>query len=108
MKATPNPVRLPLRVVGAPAAARGAVLPGPVDVTGYTCMEVDVLQQAFPGELAIGDFLVFGNVGAYTSVFKPPFIRPAPAMLACTASGDAFPVARRAETLDDLIATYTL
>jgi diaminopimelate decarboxylase len=108
VKATPNPVRLPLRAVRAPAAARGAGLPGPVDVMGYTCMEVDVLQPDFPGELAIGDFLVFGNVGAYTSVFKPPFIRPAPAMLACTASGDAFPVVRRGETLDDLLATYAL
>jgi diaminopimelate decarboxylase len=108
VKATANPVRLPLRVVRAPGAARTPGLPGPVDVTGYTCMEVDVLHPDYPGELAVGDFLVFGNVGAYTSVFKPPFIRLAPAMLACTASGDTFPVARRGETLDDLLATYVL
>jgi diaminopimelate decarboxylase len=90
------------------AAGGRRALPGPIDVTGYTCMEIDVLQRGFPGELAVGDFLVFGNVGAYTSVFKPPFIRPAPAMLATTGRGDAFSVARRGETLDDVLATYAL
>jgi len=50
--------------------------------------------------------VVFANVGAYTNVFKPPFIRPAPAMVAWSSSSETFSVARRAERLDDLLATY--
>jgi diaminopimelate decarboxylase len=71
-------------------------------------METDVLQPGFPGELGVGDFLVFGNVGAYTTVFKPPFIRLAPPMLTCNEGADVFSLARRSETLDDLLASYAL
>jgi diaminopimelate decarboxylase len=107
IKATANPVRLPLSVVSDPNDP-GVSLDGPVDITGYTCMESDVLYPGYPGELRIGDFLIFGNVGAYTHVFKPPFIRTAPAMLALANGGPDFDVARRRETLDDLLATYAV
>ena len=53
-----------------------------------------------------GDFVVFENVGAYTVVMKPPFIRPSPAILAW--EGDhSFAVAKRAERLDDIFAAYS-
>jgi hypothetical protein len=71
-------------------------------------MEGDILHPGVPGELRVGDFLVFQHVGAYASVFKPPFIRPAPAMLSYAPSGETFSVARRRERLDDLLSTYVL
>jgi len=108
VKASPHAVTLPLRIVRDRAGGGGAVLPGPVAITGYTCMESDVLHPGHPGELRVGDFLVFQHVGAYTSVFKPPFIRPAPAMLSYAPSEDTFSVARRREQLDDLLSTYVL
>lgn len=46
------------------------------DVVGYTCMEDDVLHRGYSGAIAPGDIAVFGNVGAYTIVLKPPFILP--------------------------------
>jgi diaminopimelate decarboxylase len=52
-----------------------------------------------------GDFVVFENVGAYTVVMKPPFIRPAPAILVCDEKG-SFEVARRAECWDDLFGAF--
>jgi len=53
------------------------------DVAGYTCLEDDWIarDQSLP-ELSVGDVLAIANVGAYTYVFKPPFIRPRPAFLA--------------------------
>jgi diaminopimelate decarboxylase len=108
LKARAHAFTLPVSVVRDPAGGARRALEGPVVVTGYTCMEDDVLHPGLPGELRIGDFLVFHNAGAYTSVFKPPFIRPAPAMLTYSASEDAFGVARRREDLDDFLSTYVL
>ena len=78
VKPTRHGLRLPVRRVACPAPRRPAV-EGPLDLVGYTCMERDLLREGFPEPLAVGDFVVFGNVGAYTSVLSPPFIRPRPA-----------------------------
>lgn len=105
IKPTLNRFELPMRVVrqgeGAPAT------PGPLDVVGYTCMEHDVLQSSYPEAIATNDYVVFDNVGAYTLVLKPPFILEAPAVVAHSAEG-GFEVLRRAETPDDVFATYLL
>jgi diaminopimelate decarboxylase len=76
-----------------------------VDVVGYTCMEHDCLYRGYEGALRPGDFVVFDNVGAYTVVMQPPFIRPAPAILAWDGA-DSFAVARRAERFDDLFGAF--
>ena len=47
-----------------------------LDIVGYTCIEGDVLQKNFSGNLAVGDYLVLGNCGSYSLVMKPPFILP--------------------------------
>ncbi len=103
VKATPNPIRLPLRVA---SRGEGAGLEGPLDITGYTCMEGDVLHSGHQGVLRVGDFILLGNVGAYTLVFKPPFIRSAPAILCLSDGSDTPVVERRKETLDDWLRPY--
>jgi diaminopimelate decarboxylase len=35
-----------------------------------------VLSKGVRGPLAVGDFVVFSNVGSYSIVMKPPFILP--------------------------------
>ena len=107
IKATNNDIRLPIQVVRDPSG-EGASLTGETDITGYTCMERDVMYESYFGALRVGDFVVFDHVGAYTSVFKPPFIRPAPAMLAWSQTSARPCLARRAERLDDLLATYVI
>ncbi len=79
LKPTRHPAHLPTRVLD----SLGAQKSGPTetyDVVGYTCLEDDVIAEAqeLP-QLLVGDRLAIGNVGAYTFVFKPPFIRPLPA-----------------------------
>ena len=96
--------QLPIQVIpcGAPQQMFDAI-----DLTGYTCLEQDVLYRVFSGNLAVGDYVVFGNVGGYSNVLKPPFIRPNCAMVAYT-DRDAFILMKRAETGDDLLRTYIL
>ncbi|MCO7193196.1 hypothetical protein [Pseudonocardia sp. McavD-2-B] len=80
---------------------------GPVDLVGYTCMEHDVLAEGIPGPVAVGDIAVFDNVGAYTLVMQPPFIRTAPPVVAVRADGTA-ELVRRRQTTEDLLAGFAL
>ncbi len=75
------------------------------DIVGYTCLEHDVMYSGFTGAIAVGDYLVFGNVGGYSNVSKPPFIHPNCAMIRLNADGTHCLIKRR-ETLDDIIKTY--
>jgi diaminopimelate decarboxylase len=77
------------------------------DIVGYTCMEDDVLGVGVVlPTLDVGDVLRFDNVGAYTFVFKPPFIRGAPAMY--TVDDGNYRLARREDTFEDIFGGYEL
>lgn len=71
------------------------------DLVGYTCLEHDVVYRGFTGEVAVGDIIVFGNVGGYSLVSKPPFIRPN-----CRMVTDTGVVIKREETFDEVFHTY--
>ena len=74
-----------------------------VQLTGYTCMEIDVLYRDYKGDLREGDYLVFDNCGAYAPILIPPFIRPAPAIIE---HGTEARLIRRASDETDMIAEY--
>ncbi len=75
-----------------------------LDFAGYTCIESDYLYRGYDGPLAVGDLVVFENVGSYSVVLKPPFILPNfPIVELC--DGQAR-VVKRKETFDDLFCTY--
>ena len=75
---------------------------GKFNVVGYTCMEKDYLAVDHVGEIPKpGDFLVFSNVGAYTIVFAPPFIKERPPIVEKV--GSEFKLVRKREKLDDFI-----
>jgi diaminopimelate decarboxylase len=80
----------------------------PIDLVGYTCMENDCLYPAYPHPVSLGDYTVFDNVGAYSIVFKPPFIWPSPPIVSYDSSLDRYSLARRQETTQDVFATYEL
>lgn len=77
-----------------------------VDLTGYTCLEQDVMRRDYAGPVAQGDYVVFGNVGGYSNVLKPPFIAPNCAMAALRPDGTAA-LMKRKETFDDILGTYS-
>lgn len=74
------------------------------DITGYTCMEDDVLAYDFSGEIAKGDILEFSNVGAYSIMLKPPFIKGQPIIL--SKNGNNYSVIKDNETIDYIFKTY--
>lgn len=76
-----------------------------VDFTGYTCLEQDVMYTGYSGNLTVGDYIVFGNTGGYSNVYKPPFIKPNCAMIAYT--DERFELIKREENYEDLLQTYT-
>lgn len=103
VKPTKNDANLPIVIV---AGDTGEAMQGPLDITGYTCMEDDVLFRGFQGALKVGDWVGFTNVGAYTNVLKPPFIRPAPAMATVDADGNLARVLSRAQTPAEVFAMF--
>ena len=75
---------------------------GKFNLVGYTCMEKDYLAIDYEGKVPKqGDFFVFSNVGAYTIVFDPQFIKERPPIIA--KDGNQFKVARKKERLEDFI-----
>ncbi len=71
------------------------------DVVGYTCMEHDILLVDVEIRGGPGDFIVFHNRGAYSNVYKPPFIRAAPPIIGV--NGEIY---SRQQTYRDVISTF--
>lgn len=78
-----------------------------VHVAGYTCIESDYLLRDYQGSLAVGDYVVFRNIGSYSIVLKPPFILPDFPVLSVGENG-AVQTVKRAETPEDVFQTYRL
>lgn len=76
-----------------------------LDFTGYTCLEQDVLYKNYCGPLSVGDYIIFGNTGGYSNVYKPPFIKPNCAMISANNNQD-FMLIKQAETFEDIMHTY--
>lgn len=77
-----------------------------LDFGGFTCIESDYLYRGFNGDLAVGDYVVFGNVGSYSVVLKPPFILPNFPMVECNDDTDEIYLIKRKECFDDLFHTF--
>lgn len=74
------------------------------DFVGYTCLEQDVAYSNYNKGIADSDYLIFGNVGGYSNVDKPPFILPQCAMIGVS-NGESYLIKRR-ETVEDILLTY--
>jgi diaminopimelate decarboxylase len=106
IKPTLHSKNMPLRLVRAKSEAHRRGRSSTLDIVGYTCMEHDVLYTGYEGEVAAGDYALFQNLGAYTIVMKPPFIRPCPPMLAFDTDNGTFELIKRQEEPDDVYATF--
>ena len=77
-----------------------------MDVMGFTCLEQDVMAPGFEQPIAVDDVLVFNNVGGYSVVYKPQFIKPQSAMFVLRANGEVKQI-MRAETFDDIFGKFS-
>ncbi len=84
----------------------GRSISGTIDITGYTCLEQDVLYPSYNGTLRIGDILSFENVGGYSIVSKPQFIKPNCQMLSVDKLGHIDSI-MRAETFNDVFNKFS-
>lgn len=75
-----------------------------LDFGGFTCIESDYLYRHYNGKLAQGDVVVFGNVGSYSVVLKPPFILPNFPII--DISEGEVEIIKRGENFDDLFHTF--
>ncbi len=108
VKPTLTDKKLSLEVYGDAENSQTKKLSIPVDLVGYTCMEHDCLYPDYPHEIGIGDYAVFDNLGAYTVVFKPPFIRPNPPIISYDSTLKNYTLVRRQETSQDVFSTYVI
>ncbi|MEL7185892.1 MAG: alanine racemase [Pseudomonadota bacterium] len=99
-------LNLPLTIFGSSENPRTSR--ADADIVGFTCIEGDVLFRGFEGEFDVGDIAVFDNVGSYSYVFKPPFIRPNSPILVYDSSVESSDVAvsKRRELPEDILATF--
>jgi len=75
------------------------------DVVGFTCVEADVLSYGLKSNLHEGDYLCFGNVGAYSTVFRPPFILPSSPIVFRELDG-TLSTARRRQSNEDVFRDF--
>ena len=94
--------KLPIRVISSESER---VSIEHADLVGYTCLEQDVMYTDFDGQIGIGDYIQFGNVGGYSIVYKPPFIWPNCSMIVIDSLGNDMCIKNR-ESYNDLLNTY--
>lgn len=76
-----------------------------IDIMGYTCLEQDLMYQDLNGTLSPEDYLVFENVGGYSIVSKPQFIKPNCAMYVTGNSGEPVQIMRE-EAFEDVFSKF--
>ena len=76
-------------------------------LTGYTCIESDIVHDDFTGAVAVGDTIVFREIGAYSMVMKPPFILPDVAIIQFNKGENSFDILRHKQTFNDIFKNFT-
>ncbi|MFJ5713892.1 diaminopimelate decarboxylase [Neobacillus sp. NPDC093127] len=95
IKPTMHKHNLPMKIIRKSEIAEAQQV---YSVVGYTCMEKDYLAHKLLTELPQkSDYIIFENVGAYTIVFNPPFIKERPCILAAD-DGEVF-IVRKKESI---------
>lgn len=74
------------------------------DIVGYTCIEDDLIYHAYKGNLDVGNFVIFDNVGSYSIVFKPAFILPQVPVIDVV--NNRMEIVKRGEKFEDIFQTY--
>jgi len=99
VKPTMHKTNLPMRIV---SKSEKADENKDFHIVGYTCMEKDYLAHNVQSSLPeINDYIIFENVGAYTIVFNPPFIKERPGIVAM--DHEYFFEIRKKETINQFL-----
>jgi len=77
-------------------------------VAGFTCIEGDILTDSLTAPLKTGDVLVYGNVGSYSVVMRPPFILPSHPVLMARADGAGLDVIKARQSNDAVFDLFDM
>ena len=77
-------------------------------VVGFTCIEGDILTESLVSPLSTGDALVYGNVGSYSVVMRPPFILPSNPMLMMNPHDGNFVLIKSKQSNEDVFNLFDL
>ena len=75
-------------------------------LSGYTCIESDIIHDDFSGDIAKGDTIIFKEVGAYSVVMKPPFILPDVAIIQFNKNTNCYDLIRGKQTFNDVFHNF--
>ena len=75
-------------------------------LSGYTCIESDVIHDDFSGDIAKGDTIIFKEIGAYSVVMKPPFILPDVAIIQFNKNTNCYDLIKCKQTFDDVFHNF--
>lgn len=77
-----------------------------LDFGGFTCIESDYLYKNYNGYVNVGDYVIFGNVGSYSIVLKPPFILPNFPVIDISNGYKQREIIKKKENFDNIFSTY--
>ena len=72
----------------------------------YDSKQLQNIKRAVLAKHTTTNYVIFNNVGAYTIVLKPPFIKPSPPIV--TFKGRKCNLIRREEKFEDIFLTYQI
>ncbi len=75
-----------------------------LDMGGFTCIDFDYLYRHYSGPLAINDFVIFHEAGAYSLVLRPPFIMPNVPVIEI--NNDNIMLLKQNDSFDDIFKNY--
>lgn len=94
--------RLPMSVISSGQPEQRL---SPIEITGYTCLEDDILYPDCATPVGKGDIIHIRNVGSYSNVLAPPFIQEGCGMIELDKEGNTHLI-KRAQTVQELFSTY--
>ena len=104
MNPSPNRINSPLQILN--FVTKSAVKVKNAKLSGYTCIESDLIHNDFNGKISLGDLIVFKEVGSYSVVMKPPFILPDVAIIQFDDKRKKFELVRNKQTFDDIFSNF--
>ena len=104
MNPSPNRINSPVEVYN--SDIKNAIHVKKAKLSGYTCIESDIIHDDFSGDVAKGDTIIFKEVGAYSVVMKPPFILPDVAIIQFNKITNCYDLIRVKQTFNDVFHNF--
>lgn len=104
MNPSPNRINSPTEIYN--SNIKNCVNVKNAKLSGYTCIESDIIHNNFKGYIAKGDTIIFKEVGSYSVVMKPPFILPDVAIIQFNSNANCFEIIREKQTFKDVFHNF--